>query len=135
MSIVHVACKLPNGLIMELIEPGKLNLPAPMGKRVMLKGSNSTHTVKGENPQISRFAVTDVEESFARKWFEANKDAAFIRNGSVFIEEKEKVANAVAKERSEVSTGLEPLHAEKDPRIPAGAKADKDQLKRLGAVA
>jgi hypothetical protein len=136
MATVLVGCNLPNGLIMELIEPGPMNIPAPAGKRVTLAGANSTRTDKLANPGVNKFAFTAVDAEFAADWFKRNKDAAFVTNGSVFMQEKADAAKGEARDRvKSVKTGLEPLSQDKDPRIPSAAQADKDQLRRLGAVA
>jgi hypothetical protein len=133
-NTVRIGCKLPNGLILEILEAGPGMFPAPMGKRVFLKGSNSTLTAKGENPLIARFAFTDVDADFWEAWMKKNKDMPFVKNGSVFMEESAKDAKAAAKERKDVPTGLEPLEPKGDKRIPAGATADPDRLKLLGVA-
>lgn len=136
---IKIGCKLPNGFIMELIEAGPLNMPKPMGARVLIKGSNSLliHS-QNPNPLVKAFAFTDVEdEAFARKWFEVNKDLAFVKAGLVFISESAKPVElkAAAKDRVKELTGLEPLNPDKDARIPKGAQPDAEQLKRLGVAA
>lgn len=127
MPTVIVGCKLPNGLIMELIKPGPLNMPTPPSKRVTLAGANSLRTSKAENPLVSRYAMTPVDEEFAREWFKQNAQMDFVKAGAVFIAKDAKEAQAEAKEKvDEVKTGLEPLNPDKDARLPRGVAPDKN---------
>jgi len=137
MATVQVGCKLPAGLIMELIEVNKDSPTQPMPRDpdkplVFLKGPSSAR-VHTPNPLQHAFVLTEVEESFAREWFRRNKDAAFIKNGMVFLQEKAQDGKAVAKERRDITTGFESINPKSDPRL-AGVEADKDHLKRLGVA-
>ncbi|MGH9640853.1 MAG: hypothetical protein ACRD3Q_00360 [Terriglobales bacterium] len=128
-ATVSVACKLPNGFIMELIESSAMLQPAVRGRTVIIAGANSLR-VGNLHPMVLPYAITEVDEAFARKWFEANKDLTFVRNGAVFIQDNAAKAAAKAKEQAQVTTGLEPLNPGKPPE---GIEADKDQLRRLKA--
>lgn len=139
MAKIVVGCKLPNGIIMELIKPHEMKmsiLPAPTGDRVTLNGANSSRIAR-TNPADAAYGITHVEEGFAKAWFDANKNALFIKSGAVFMVGDEKAFAAEAEDRHEdVRTGLEPLNTDgSDPRQPAGVEADADQLKRLGVGA
>ena len=125
MSTVQVGCKIRQGLIMELIEPGvnddgKLGImPAavdPDKPRVFLKGCNSQRVAQ-INPAAETYVLTDVDEAFAREWFKRNSKMPFVRNGQVFIQEGPKSAPAIAKERAGIETGFEALNPIKDQRL------------------
>ncbi len=140
MADVFIGCKLPNGLLMEIIDPvgheagkpaGNYMMPGPVPmKRVMLKGANSMRATVKENPLIGKYAITAVDESFWQVWLARHKDFLFIKNGSVFMEKTLAAAQGKAKHDREALTGLEPLNPEKDSRTPK-ATGDKDRLKAL----
>jgi hypothetical protein len=136
MAKIYVGCKLPNGIIMEIIKPHEMKqsiLPAPTGDRVTLNGANSSRIAR-TNPADAAYGLTLVDEEFARAWFKANANAKFITSGAVFMVADDKAFKAEAEDRhEEVRTGLEPFKTDgTDPRQPEGVEADKDQLKRLG---
>lgn len=142
MANVHVGCKLPNGLIMELIPLPPTDIkeqrlyPAPAGKRVVLKGSNSLRRNVRASQPAHLFAVTAVDETFAREWFKRNADMEFVKQGLVFIANTEGAATGMAKERAEQKTGLEPLAQKDDPRLPKGRNpqttVEADEQQPLG---
>lgn len=131
---VNVCCKLPHGLRMELIDEGQLLKPAAKRKdSVFLRGANARRIqgVPGV-PLVSQYSVTPVDEEFAREWLRRNKEMLFVRNGSVFIEEKVEHAQKRMKEQEpHVSTGLEPLDPRKPPK---DIEPDKEQLGKLGVT-
>jgi hypothetical protein len=126
MATCHVGCKLQNGLIMELITPGLMSQPTPAGKRVVIKGANSMLERPRDTPLIGKFAFTEVDEAFAVEWFERNKDMDFVKNGMVFMQKNVASANAEAKEKANILTGLEPLNPDKEARLPHGVSPDKE---------
>ena len=130
MATVTVGCKLAQGFIMELVEPGHLTQPAPRGPIVKIAGAN-TLRIPGTNPLVGQFALTQVDKALADEWFKRNKDLKFVRDGLVFIDESASHAASVAKERAGEKTGLEPLNPDAPPK---GMQPDKDQLARLGVV-
>ncbi len=139
-EMVQVGCRLPHGLVMELIKPGPMRRPSPRGTRVTLKGANSVLTGRDNfNPIVSSFGVTAVEKDFAEAWFKANEDADFIKSGAVFRVKTENDAKAAMREREKDTTGLEPLNPgtdakgeSLDPRMPQGVTSDEEHLKSLG---
>ena len=124
-TTVTVGCKLPNGLIMELAEPaaGRQLIPAPIGERHTLNGSNSTliDSPFGRVAQgTHRYGITHVPKEFAEAWFARHKDFEFVKRGQVFIVKDAAAAASEAKLRendSATRTGLEAL-VDKDPRLP-----------------
>jgi hypothetical protein len=148
MAEVVIGCKLPNGMILELmpLPPKELKEqqlhPGPPGKRVTLKGANSLRTHKRQpSPAAYDYAVTSVDKAFWDAWLERNREMDFIRNGLVFEAPNLNAANAIAKERAKTPTGMEALNPEKDPRMPKSdqpgqsVEADPDALKRARAQA
>lgn len=135
MPQVIVGCKIPSGLIMELIEPAPANQIMPklaQGKRVVLPGAHS-RIAAGTNPVDLPPTLTPVDAEFAEAWFKRNKDLSFVQSGLVFIETKQSDAEARAKDitpASQLPTGLEPL-TQDDRRIPKGVTPDADQLGKL----
>lgn len=111
MAKVPVGCKLPSGLIMELIDPAPQKngtMPAPPGSRVSLNGAN--RVASGIiNPAVPQFGLTYVDEEFATEWFKRNRDKAFVQSGAVFLAKDEKVFAGEVKDRQLIHTGLEPL--------------------------
>lgn len=133
MAKVIVGCKLPNGLIMELVKPGQLHAPAPVGERVTLKGANSA-VIARSNPAEPNYGMTYVEDAFAAEWFKVNKDMAFVKSGAVFMVADEKRYQGEVKDRTgDVRTGMEPIVPELDDGSdePGKIMADKEHYKRL----
>lgn len=134
-----VGCRLPHGIVLELIQPGKMRRPMPAGKRVTLKGANSVLTGRDNfNPIVSGFGVTAVDREFAEEWFKRNADMDFVKNGAVFKVPKAADAQAAIRERERDSTGLEPLNPavdaqgnNTDPRLIAEV-SDAAHLAELG---
>jgi len=120
---VLVGCKLPHGLILEILEapkPGEDFLkPRVAGHRVTLKGACSLYNQSTKKSAMNfDYAITPVEKSFWEKWYAINKDRDFIRNSLIFVADKQDRAEAIAKERTlAVKTGLEPLSQENDARM------------------
>ena len=135
-TFVYVGCKLPHGLILQLFDreppPAHLSngLPnpesinwRPTGPRIELKGANSIrddYSLRNVMRVQYPFAVTPVPKDFWDKWYERNKDLAFIRNGQVFALDREREVIAEGKVRESETTGLEALRPdiENDPRMP-----------------
>jgi hypothetical protein len=111
MANITVACKLPNGLILD-----------QDGKKVVLKGSRDRDAVAG-------FGLTQVDEGFWSTWTTAYKDFPPLKKGLVFAQAKEASAAAEAKEKKDVKTGLEGL----DPQAP-GAKLKPENYEGMPAA-
>jgi hypothetical protein len=137
MATVTVGCKLPHGLVLELIEPPANTQqlqPMPRGKTVTLAGANSLRIVN-TNPAIGKFALTQVDKAFWEEWFKRNKAHPAVVSGAIFMHESATQAAAIADENKDLKTGLEPLNPAGDPRTEKNVQPDKDQLRRLGVAA
>ena len=115
-EMLLIGCKLPHGLVMELPpNPNKDDFMKPRahGHRVTLNGAASLYNQR-QKKAVSTFeyALTPVEKSFAEEWFKRNSDRDFIKNGFVFIADKQDRAEGIAKERRDLATGLEPLNGD-----------------------
>lgn len=126
---VLVGCKLPHGLIMEVIDPGsfpcdkdgrpQLSLaPNAIGTRIVIKGANSLRTDSRKAQGQYPFAITPVPRAFWDAWLARHKDTDYVRKGLVFAADDRDEATEMAKDRIGQRTGLEALAAEKDPRMP-----------------
>jgi hypothetical protein len=128
MPSVLIGCKLPNGIILELITPPEADvskqglIPKPTGERVTLKGANSLRTNTRSSLGQFAYAVTRVDKGFWDKWLARYKDLDFIKNGLVFEAKNQDEFAAIARERAGLRTQLEPLAVDitSDPRVPKG---------------
>ncbi len=147
MPNVMIGCKLPHGLILELIPapPADRTLQGfvPAGKRVTIKGANSLRTERRAQQGVHPFAITPVDKDFWEAWYAQHKDRDFVKNGLVFVAKDEKDAQAMARERLPERTGLEGLNTDlkNEPRMPKSSnpnttvEADREHLKSLGVAA
>lgn len=138
---VTIGCKLPHGLVLEMIEPGQGRNPAPGGERHELKGANSRRA-PNTNPLHLPFATTVLPRAFWEAWKKRNADLAYMKNGSIFEvgangRAVEQAANvrAAGKERALETTGFEPIDPlkkhgdlETDPRVAKLAATQAQQV-------
>lgn len=145
-EIVFVACKLPHGLWLEILEdppqppaghsihqlanfrmsarrvgePIKLN-----GSKTMMPGGPHARFAVAQGQHL--YAITRVPKDFWERWFKANRDLEFVKRGLVFALEDKNDAIAKAKEGATVTTGIEAVNAEidKDPRAPQAWKPEE----------
>lgn len=131
---VTVACKVANGLILEVSEMRPVDEPTgfgggtrstkkafPTGERFVLRG-NAIDIVKlraGEDSGFSRVggaALTPgVPRDFWERWLAQHKDDPVVVNGLVFAHATIDGASGMARERKDVESGLEGI----DPADPA----------------
>lgn len=133
---VTIACKLPNGLVLQLCSATKV------AEHVMGGGSREVtqHRKVGDivtvfgnaHPQnagpkcmiVAGYALTpDVDAQFWTAWLAQNKDLAAVKNHLIFAYEKESDVKAAAKDNVERKSGLERLDPNK---LPRGIKAAKE---------
>ena len=130
-KVVWVGCKLPHGMRLQLFSrpverdnPNSPNAfkPPPVKSEIVLKGANSLTTefsVRGLAPLRHEFAVTPVPAEFWAQWIAEHADHDALRNGFIFVVDRERDVKGAAAERDDERTGLEPLKPEMDgdPRI------------------
>jgi hypothetical protein len=153
--LIHVACKLPWGITLEIFEdtplqatPGVSPLafkPPATKAKVTLRGANSVRndfTLRALSQEFYPYGVTQVPADFWDQWIARNRDLAFVRNGFVFALDRERELVAEAKQRESERTGLEPLKplCEEDPRMGVSRNSetrvhtDREHLTKLNNV-
>jgi len=107
---VTVGCKIVNGVIL-----------AHQGKRVTLKGANSSRVIGG-------YGMTEVDKDFFEAWCKANADSALLSGNIIFAQERASMADGKAKEQAGIKTGFEPIDPEKPvPGVSAEAYEGKPE--------
>lgn len=109
-GFVTVACRLPQGLIIEL----------PDGSELKLHGTASAFAVAGHG-------MTQVKEDVWAFVQTMHADAKWLTSGAVFAMENPGEAAAKAKERKDVDAGFDPIDPS-DPNagLPSSVKIQKD---------
>ena len=159
-KMIWVGCKLPSGLLLELLEEpdaetrkameagafnSRLQLPPKVRQSFMLKGANSVandFTVRGLAQPTFPYAVTPVPEDFWTEWLARHKSMAMVTRGFVFAVPNERAAKSEAKEREPEQTGVEPLRpdVQNDSRMKTGSlpeqrvEADAQHLRKLQSL-
>jgi hypothetical protein len=134
---VTVACKLPHGLILQNYRMAEKPVPIlgggtrvekmaePVGAPITIRGV--AHEVnKAPTVQIiGGYALTPgVDAGFFAAWLKANADHDAVRNGLIFAHAKADDAEAEAREKSSLRSGLEPIDPSRLPKaIETAAKA------------
>lgn len=137
---VTVACKLPHGLVLRLMnkttvpegqrDGGTKNVPKwvprPQSPTITLKGYLDKYQ-PGLPPAArgSSYALTPgIDKDFFDEWLKQNHDLDAVVNGLVFADEKLDAVEAMTREMADVRSGLEPIDPSKLPRgIQAGTTA------------
>ncbi|MGZ9981548.1 hypothetical protein ACXXCT_08770 [Bordetella bronchiseptica] len=96
MSTVIVACKLPNGMILDI----------PGAKSVTLNGANHPEAIAGHG-------FTEVDAAFWDAWTKLYPDFQPLKKELIFAQGGERSATSKAKERKGEKTGLEGLDPDK----------------------
>lgn len=113
MTTITVGCKLPHGLILE-----------HGGKTITLKGWHSSRVAGG-------YGLTEgVDKDVFEAWLKAHADLPMVKRGLVFAQERAHSAEACAREREKVRSGLEGLNRDKP-----GAKLKPEAFEGMPRVA
>ncbi len=111
-ELITVACKLPQGLVLEL-----------GGKTVNVNGWRNS-----EAKIFSGYGITEnVDKDFFDKWLKVHKNQPYVKNDLIFSQGGKDSAQAKAAELAEIKAGLEPLSQEKP--MP-GIEKDKEAMKQ-----
>lgn len=97
MPKVTVACKLPNGVIMDI--PGAK-------EPVVLNGANHPEAIAGHG-------LTEVDADFWEAWSKLYADFQPLKKEMIFAQGSERSATSKAKERKDEKSGLEGLDPDK----------------------
>lgn len=91
-ATVSVACKLGNGLIIDLD-----------GRSYTLQGSNSDEAIAG-------YGITEgIPEDFYKQWSEQYKDLPAVKQGLIFANTRRESVVSQARQQKDLKTGLEPI--------------------------
>lgn len=124
---VTVACKMPNGLVLQLEQKVEIREPLPSGgvrEVTQWRRTPDVIEVKGnavnfeslrrgmQMPAIEGgFGLTHgVPKAFWDQWLEAHKDDDIVRRGLIFAVKTEQEARKEAATRSDIKSGLEPIN-------------------------
>jgi hypothetical protein len=126
---VTVACKLPAGLVLRVFDMVETQEPVMGGgyravkvarerpHRITLKGWSHAQNMAPNAPIIGGFALTpNVDKDFWDAWLTQNQELDAVRNGLIFAHEKPVNAEAEAKDKKTVKSGLERLDPAKLPK-------------------
>lgn len=107
MPTVTVACKIPNGIIIE-----------HAGKKATLNGSNvaisAPHYVAMPHLTPGGYGITpNVDEALWNGWSVEYKDSFFLKDGLIFAASKSSDVTAQASEKKAIKSGLEGIDPEK----------------------
>lgn len=126
-STVVIGCKLPHGLVMEL---GIVEQKVGTGTQLVKGTGYRAFVVKGANAAriVGGYGVTPgVPADFATEWFKVNANLKFVKDGLLFMVDRADAAKSEAKDRRDVTSGLEAIDPLKagpgKPAIDAAARA------------
>lgn len=119
---VTVACKLPNGLRLQLHEAVEVAVPVlgggvkvvkeyrPVGEPITVAGWRGADG-KPKLGTVAGCGIThNVPADFWNQWLKENKEQAYVRNGLIFAYEKADHVEGQAREEKDRKSGLEPLN-------------------------
>lgn len=121
---VTVACKMPNGMMLQLQQEytdteqtmngtRDVKRHRKVGETVVVAG-NAIHVGVPDAPRkqiVGGYALTrGVDADFWAKWFEQNKDAPYVKEGIIFAMPNRDAVEDKAEEQVSITSGLEPLN-------------------------
>lgn len=142
---VTVACKIPNGLILQLsqlvdtaeVTPQgyrTIKKAQPIGPQVHIAGYSAPFMAAARAPIVCGYALTrGVDADFWEAWLNQNHDADCVRNGLIFAHEKTADTRAQAKEQRAVTDNQGPLVPDTDRRIPTKRNKDGKQVPAIAS--
>lgn len=126
---VTVACKVPNGMVLQLYDFEDVSEPIMGGGwRTVKKAKKVGNPVKVRGPALAvgapvykriagGYGLTEgVPAEFFAKWLEQNRDADYVLNKMIFAHSSDTVG--MAKEHRATRSGYEPLDPKGDARSP-----------------
>ncbi len=133
---VTVACKIPNGLTLQLCEERRSTETAQGTTRDVVTYSKVGDVIivagpaypNGSTPKgfkrrpddADGFALTHkVPAEFWEKWIAQNADADYVRSGMIFAYPDIESVAAKAADMSRIRSGFEPVNPDGDSRVPA----------------
>jgi hypothetical protein len=131
-NTVTVACKIPNGLILQLQRIEEFDIPVlgggkstekryiPHGNRVHINGpAKALFGVSDHRLRVSGgYALThNVDKDFFDAWLEQNAELDLVRKKMIFCHEKADYADRKAEDQAEIKSGLEPIDPDNLPKL------------------
>lgn len=124
---VTVACKIPNGLELRVMDSVDFDEPVmgggtrtvklhhQVGETIRIKGNSAAHGI----PIVTHggYALTsNVDADFWDKWLAQNEKMDMVRNRLIYATPREDSAAAKGREQAEIRSGLERLDPAKLPK-------------------
>lgn len=146
-SFVTVACKVPNGFVLQCFERVDSTEPSPAGARTVeiARKVYESYTLNGPaRPMtgapapyliIGGYGLTpNIPKKVWEHWKRDNAEADIVKNGLIFAHEKLERVQSEAKDRRSIRSNMEPLDPDsknadksfKDPRMVRGIKKHED---------
>lgn len=135
---VTVACKMPNGVKLELVEMVDRTEPVMgggarrfqqarrTGQFFIVRGPAVPFGTPPNFPIIGGYALTHgIPKDFWDKWCSQNKDSPLLENHIIFAHTKADSVRGMAKEHKGQLSGHEPIDPEKPPRFDRRFKVEK----------
>jgi hypothetical protein len=128
---VIVACKLPNGIILQLCEWTErtesglggirtYKVWEKRGDKYVVRGVTIPFGTVPTYAMAGGYALTSgIPRDFWEKWLEQNKDNQVVLSGLLFAHASQDDAEAQAEEGKAELTGMEPLALSMDPEVPS----------------
>jgi len=131
MATVTVACKLPNGVELNVMDPYSFHEQVMGGgsrEVTRYRAKGDPVTIKGNTapegvPIITHggYALTSgVDASFWDAWLEQFKDSPLVKNHLIYAFAREDSAAAKGREMAEIKSGMERIDPERLPVVRIG---------------
>lgn len=144
-ATVTVALKHPNGIVLEAFDPHETHEPVmgggtrkvtiykANGQRFVLNGNRTKFGEAPKCPIIGDYALTQgVPVDLWNRWLEQHKDSPLVMNNLIFAYEKADMSEDAAVEGARLRSGMEPINASDDVRIPR--RRDRESGKMVQAI-
>lgn len=146
-SVVVVACKVPNGLVLQLCKKTSFPEETPSGTRDRVRYDRVGPRVTVRGPAypvgtppagmpprpaiVGGYALTpNVDREFFEQWMEQNRQNPIVINRMIFAHEARSHVVGQARELKDTRSGFEPLIPDNDPRLPKPQTAGLTPIQR-----
>lgn len=108
MAMIAVACKLPNGLHLDLKDS-----TGGLVRRVTLRGTAYAQEKGPPGPIPGGYMITQVDEDFWNEWYKRHQSMEIITKKLVFANSRSDRTRDQAVEQEEIRSGMERLDPDK----------------------
>ena len=135
VNTVTIACKIPNGLVLQCHTMEKTSEPVmgggfrdvmaarPHGQPFTVFGPAKPYGEEAKAPITGGYALTfGIPKDFWDRWVTENAQHPAVVNHMIFAHDKPADAQAEAREKRDLRSGMEPLKQAGDPRIPKSTR-------------